>query len=296
MRFGSVDNPGEIDFTLPEDHHDTKRVLAKDKHSGTPNLYVGCGKWNAKDLKNLYPKGTKDELKYYATQFNAVELNATFYRNYPADQIATWRDKTPDHFKFFSKIPRYISHQKWLSDIAGDVQSFLKNISAFDKKLGTVFLQLKEQFTPKHMDRVVDFVESWPKKLPLAVEFRHPDWYEDAGVANDLYQLLEEHDIANIIVDTAGRRDLMHMRLTNNDAFIRYVGANHPTDYSRLDDWVQRLKDWNEQGLENIHFFVHQNKEKASPKLSAHFISKINQELGTSLKVPEILGDQGELF
>jgi len=297
MRFGSVDNPGKIDFTLPEDHHDTRRVLLKDKHSGTPNLYVGCGKWNSRDLKDLYPKGVNDELEYYATQFNAVELNATFYRNYSEDQIAAWRDKTTDHFKFFPKIPSYISHRKWLSEIEADVQSFLKNISAFDNKLGTIFLQLKEQFAPKYMDRVVNFVESWPPNLPLAIEFRHPDWYGDAPVANDLYQLLEEHNVANVIVDTAGRRDLMHMRLSNNEAFIRYVGANHPTDYSRLDDWVQRLKVWNEQGLKNIHFFVHQNEEQESPRLAAHFIELMNKELGTDLAIPKTLSDsQKDLF
>ena len=41
-------------------------------------------------------------------------------------------------------------------------------------------------------------------------------------------------NISNVIVDTAGRRDLMHMRLTNPTAFVRYVGANHESDYTRL--------------------------------------------------------------
>ena len=49
---------------------------------------------------------------------------------------------------------------------------------------------------------------------------------------------------ANIIVDTAGRRDMLHMRLTTPSAFIRYVGANHPSDYTRLDDWVERIENW----------------------------------------------------
>jgi len=297
MRFGSVDNPDQVDFTIPEDHHDTKRVLSKNKHSGTPDLYVGCAKWNSRDLKNFYPNGVKDELEYYATQFNAIELNATFYRNYSENQIATWRDKTPANFKFFPKINRYTSHRKWLLDVQSEVESFLYNVSAFDEKLGTIFLQLRDNFSPEYFDRVVDFIENWPRKLSLAVEFRHPDWHGDAAVANDLYQLLEEHNIANIIVDTAGRRDLLHMRLTNSEAFIRYVGANHPTDYSRLDDWVQRLKSWSEQGLEHIYFFVHQNDEQESPQLSAHFIDLMNKEVGTNLAIPKTLGDnQKELF
>ena len=68
-------------------------------------------------------------------------------------------------------------------------------------------------------------------------------------------------------VDTAGRRDMLHMRLTTTSAFIRYVGANAESDYARLDDWLQRLTDWKKLGLQNLYFFVHQNLEKASPLL-----------------------------
>ena len=88
------------------------------------------------------------------------------------------------------------------------------------------------------------------------------------------------------MVDTAGRRDMMHMRLTNNEAFIRYVGANHPTDYDRLDDWINTLKEWKDLGLKKIHFFVHQNLEKESPLLTAHFIRNLNAEFETQLRIP----------
>jgi len=76
------------------------------------------------------------------------------------------------------------------------------------------------------------------------------------------------------------------MRLTNNEAFIRYVGANHPSDYDRLDDWVIRLKEWSDLGLRNIHFFIHQNLEVESPLLASYFIKKLNETLNTDLKLP----------
>jgi len=99
MKFGSVDNPELIDFTLPKDHKDTKRVLNLVKDDNVPELYVGCAKWNRADLKGFYPRGTKDELGYYSSQFNAIELNATFYRIFSAEQFATWYSKTPSGFK-----------------------------------------------------------------------------------------------------------------------------------------------------------------------------------------------------
>lgn len=76
------------------------------------------------------------------------------------------------------------------------------------------------------------------------------------------------------------------MRLTNATAFVRYVGANHASDYKRLDDWVVRLNDWKQQGVKEIDFFIHQNIEKESPLLSAYFIKKLNTELGYNLVIP----------
>lgn len=286
MKFGSIDNPDQIDFSLPDDHPDTANILSKNRNSGKPAIYVGCAKWNRQDLKNFYPRGTKDELEYYASRFNAIELNATFYRNFRANQVESWYDKVPEHFRFFPKVNQEVSHRKWLGDVNNATEYFLNSVLNFKEKLGTIFLQMRDNFSPKHFDRVADFIESWPDELSLAVEFRHPDWFNDPDVAQNLYQLLEENSVANIIVDTAGRRDLMHMRLTNNEAFIRYVGANHPSDYTRLDDWVRRLKTWTDQGLDNIHFFVHQNQEKESPLLAAHFIKKLNGEIGSDLTIP----------
>ena len=165
------------------------------------------------------------------------------------------------------------------------IEDFCTSARAFEKKLGMVFLQVHNNFGPKNFDRLQAVLEFWPKDIPLAVELRHTDWYDEV-VANQLYDLFEEHQVANILTDTAGRRDLLHMRLTLPVAFIRYVGANHESDYTRLDDWVARIKIWKGQGLEKLYFFVHQNLEKESPLLSARFIESFNKEFGTELKVP----------
>lgn len=286
MKFGRVDNPQDIDFTLPHDHADTLRVL-QNKASDDFNVFVGCAKWNRADLKGFYPRGTKDELEYYSRQFNSIELNATFYRIFPPEQFEKWHNKTPDNFRFFPKLNQEVSHWKRLNeDIKPVVDNYLYSAINLKEKLGCVFLQMHSNFAPKDFNRVVNFAESWPKEVPLAIEFRHTDWYNDASVSEDLYQLLEENNVSNIIVDSAGRRDIMHMRLTNSRAFIRYVGANHKSDYSRLYDWVERLKLWKDAGINDVNFFVHQNIEKESPLLSAYFIKQLNTELGTSLKIP----------
>lgn len=286
MKFGKVDHPETIDFTIPETHNETLELLNTFQKPKKPTVFVGCAKWNKADLKGFYPRGTKDELEYYAKQFNAIELNATFYRNFSAQQFEKWRLKTPKGFKFFPKLGQEISHWKRLQGVEEVVNSYLYNFSNLKEKLGTIFLQLHANFGPKNFDTLQNFVKSWPKQTPLAIEVRHKDWFTDATITANFYQLLEENNIANVLVDTAGRRDMMHMRLTNNEAFIRFVGSNHPSDYDRLEDWITTLKEWTEAGLKNIHFFIHQNIEKESPLLATHFIKKLNSEFDLDLTLP----------
>jgi uncharacterized protein YecE (DUF72 family) len=285
MKFGQVPNPEEIDFTIPRDHPDTKRVLKSSKGDGF-KAYVGCAKWNKSDLKNFYPRGTKDELGYYSTQFNCIELNATFYRLFPASTFEKWHETVPEGFKFFPKFEQSISHFKRLKEVEERVDRNVERFSLLREKLGMPFLQMHNNFGPKDFDRVKNFVTNWKYDIPLAVEFRKTDWYCDAEVSAELYDLLETNGIANVLVDTAGRRDLMHMRLTTPSAFVRWVGANHESDYTRLDDWIKRIAAWKKQGLKELYFFVHQNIEKESPLLSAYFIKRLNKKIGTDLKIP----------
>ncbi|RFN58078.1 DUF72 domain-containing protein [Marixanthomonas ophiurae] len=288
MKFGKVDDPSKIDFTLPVDHPDTKKTLSNYKPVSTPNLYVGCAKWNRADLKGFYPRGTKDELEYYSRQFNSIELNATFYRIFPADVFAGWYDKTPDDFRFFPKFFQGVSHWKRLNDFEDYLNDYLLNASNLKEKLEMPFVQTHNNFKPTNMDRLDLFFKAIPNDMRIAVEFRHTDWFNDEAASEELYDILEKNDVTNIIVDSAGRRDLLHMRMTTDSAFIRYNGSNHESDYTRLDDWLDRLEEWVDQGLQNIYFFVHQNIEKASPLLSAYFIEKANERFGTDVKIPKM--------
>lgn len=289
MKFGQVENPLQINFSLPADAASTTVVLENNDRSKPLNVYVGCAKWNKTDLKGFYPRGTKDELTYYSTQFNSIELNATFYGMPSAEQVETWRNKTPEDFKFFPKITQSISHMRRLNNVEQLTEEYCDNICHFEQKLGMVFLQLHDNFGYKNYDRLVNYIESFPKAIPLAVELRNTSWFNEQRISDEVYNLFEQHRVTNIIVDTAGRRDLLHMHLTTPVAFVRYVGSNDPqSDRDRLDEWVQRLKVWVDRGLRDIYFFVHQNMEKESPLLSAHFIEKLNEAIGCNLKIPKM--------
>ncbi len=295
MKFGQVDNPEGIDFTIPPDHPDTAKALKIQtlKSSGF-EVYVGCAKWNKKDLKNFFPRGVKDELAYYSTQFNSIELNATFYRLFPPATFDNWYATVPENFRFFPKLEQTISHFLRLKDVKEIVERNVANMSHLHEKLEMPFLQMHDKFGPRDFDRVVAFVENWTYEVPLAIEFRHTDWYNDAAVSSKLYDLLGMHGVTNVLVDTAGRRDLMHMRLTTPTAFIRWVGANEPkSDRARLDEWIGRISNWKNAGLQKLFFFIHQNAEQESPALAAHFIERLNKKIGTVLPIPKTLETKG---
>lgn len=272
---------------MPKDDKRTAEILKQNKEP-LETISVGCAKWNKTDLKGFYPRGMKDELAYYSTQFNSVELNATFYKMPSPEQVLEWKDKTPGDFKFFPKVNQSVSHYRRLKDVEEPVTRFTTAVLNFGEKLGMSFLQLHDNYKPKDFDRLESFVKEWPQEIPLAVELRNQEWFDDRQVFERTMSLFEAHNITNIIVDTAGRRDMLHMRLTTPNAFIRYVGANAESDYTRLDDWLLRLTEWKDAGLQNLYFFVHQNVEKASPLLSAYFIEKMNKAWNTDLKIPEM--------
>ena len=296
MKFGKVEHPGTLDLSLPSDHSETARVLSLSPiENKKPRVYIGCPRWSKAELKGFYPKGTKDELTYYSSQFNSIEMNAFYYRIFPTSTVDKWYERSAADFTFFPKVPQLISQFRRLKNCENELNDFLLSISHFKEKLGTVFLQMNENYGPNNLNDFAKFIENWPKDLPLTAEVRNAEWFNNPSVANELYSLLEENGVGNTITDTAGRRDIIHMRLTNPSCFVRFTGANHISDIDRLDEWFDRLTEWKEKGIHQINFFIHQTIEKDLQMLSARLIQRINNEWGYNLTVPGS-GAQSSLF
>ena len=93
-----------------------------------------------------------------------------------------------------------------------------------------------------------------------------------------------------VITDAAGRRNCCHMRLTLPKTLIRFVGNSlHPTDYSRCDAWVKRIKFWLKNGMEELYFFMHMHDEAFSPELADYVVRALNKQCGLSIKPPLFL-------
>jgi len=290
MKFGKVetDQLDKLDLSLPDDHPETAQLLSQLKKS-EPKIYAGCAKWGRKEwVGKLYPEGTgeKDFLDHYVQHFNAIELNSTFYgtRKVVAE---SWAKRAVSGFKFCPKFFRTISHYKRLKGAEEVTEAFLYIMSSFGENLGPSFLQMPDNFTPNKFSDLEEFVRQLPQDVPVAVELRHTGWFTDPQAADELFHMMTENHKCMVITDTAGRRDCIHQRLTDNLVFIRFNGYDlHATDYARIDQWVERIASWVEQGLEHIYFFAHQDNEAYTPATCDYFIKGINKRLGLNIQAP----------
>jgi uncharacterized protein YecE (DUF72 family) len=303
MEFGRV-TPEELaiaDFTLPPDTALTIKTLRESKNDKPLQVHVGCAKWGRKEwIGQIYPPKTKDAnfLDEYVKHFDCIELNATFYNIYNAETITKWRDKAEKNpeFKFCPKFSQMISHIRRLKNAEELTTQYYKGIMTFGDKLGPLFLQLGDNFTPKSFPDVKTYLEHLPKDVPVFLEIRHKEWFSVKENSDQLFNLLHELNMGAVITDATGRRDVVHMNLPTPHAFIRFVGNGlHPTDYARVDEWVERIAQWKEMGLQSVWFFMHQHDEQYSPKLADYVVDQFNQKLDLSLKRPLFLS-KNELF
>ncbi|TAF33934.1 MAG: DUF72 domain-containing protein [Cytophagales bacterium] len=300
MEFGRVLNPDNILHQLPPDHMLTGQVLQQyvplNAIDIQNNIFVGCPVWTHQAWKGrIFPPQTpqKEFLKQYALQFNTIELNATHYKIPTREQILKWAEQTPPHFLFCPKIPQSISHYKQLNGVDELNEFFCNAVAHFEQKLGLSFLQLSDRFSPSRLDLIHQYVDKFPKGIPLAVELRHKDWFEETQIVKDFFDFMVQKNVSTIITDTSGCRYALGMRLTTPVAAIRFLANDrHSSDFQRLDDWTERLKTWFEQGLQRLYFWVHDYENTYAPDLADYFIQKLNLLLGISLKRPFFYSQQ----
>jgi uncharacterized protein YecE (DUF72 family) len=153
---------------------------------------------------SFYPKGLKpaDYLPYYATKFDTVELDNTFYRVPSLSVVQGWSAKTPPGFLFAAKVPQIITHEKVLVDCEDDLKHFLKTMDSLGDKLGPLLFQFG-YFNQKAFKSQADFLavlKPFLKKLPkgyqFAVEIRNKNWMNA-----EFADVLRERGIALTLID-----------------------------------------------------------------------------------------------
>lgn len=284
MKFGKLPDISGVDFSLPPDAARTGPLLAGlPEREEPPLLYIGCTGWSMKEwVGRVYPPGTKarDYLRAYSRQFNTIELNTTHYRIPTVETIEKWYQESAPDFRFCPKVPQSISHSQNLGLGTDLIPSFSGAVLGLKEKLGCCFMQMPPYFDIRRLTQLEKFLRAFPREIPLAIELRHESWFANAQNGEAVFSLLESHNTATVITDVAGRRDVLHMRLTNGAAMLRFVGNGlHPSDFSRIDEWMERLAEWTKKGLREAYFFAHEPDNLLAPELAAYALEKAGEQL-----------------
>ncbi|RPI92348.1 MAG: DUF72 domain-containing protein [Chloroflexi bacterium] len=291
------------------------------------NFYIGCPIWSFKGwVGNFYPEAAKpsDFLREYTRRLTTVEGNTTFYAVPAQKTLEGWSEEMPETFRFCPKVPKAISHEGKLMDNVERAQEFIRIMSQLGTRLGPMFLQLPPRYSPKLLGDLQAFLAVWPPQVRLAVEVRHLDWF-DAPHHESLNQLLSEHNMARVTIDTRPIRDLSGDQIlagsvyqsllearerkpdvpvvpkrTSDFIFVRYIGhpeieANNPYLKSWGEYFVSEL-----QNNADVYMFCHSPNNLAAPWLARRIYSWVAEHVTLPPLPWEAVNsdnyEQGQLF
>jgi len=135
----------------------------------------------------------------YASVFDGVEINSTFYRRHKTSTFSRWAESVPDSFRFAVKIPKEITHTRAMKDIAEAFDTFLEDTVPLGEKRGPLLCQL-----PPSLAFDADVLETAFKTMrnaddgPIVIEVRHKSW-----ASAEALDLLKSYAIHRVLADPA---------------------------------------------------------------------------------------------
>jgi len=213
------------------------------------NFYAGTSGIVVPVPQALYPDAFKgaSRLTYYASLFNSIEINSSFYKLPKASTIIKWRDTVPKGFRFTFKLPKTVSHAKALDFNAEEVALFIRTINNVDRKKGCILLQLPPALKPgniKQLEKLFIAIDAAnaDRAWKVAVEFRNRIWYND-----ETFTLLKQYNFSLVLQDLPASTTPLIAPLTDV-VYLRFHGTEKgycgSYDEGLLSAYAQRIKQW----------------------------------------------------
>ena len=202
-----------------------------------PDLLIGTSGYDYPEWKGVfYPEDLKrkDFLSYYATQFNALELNNTFYNMPTAERLLSFYERSEGKLNFSVKANRLLTHEigdDW-QVAAGDFKEALKPLNE-KERLSAVLFQLPESFHYTNDNRIylAKLIGEF-EGFPVMVEFRHKEW-----IRASVFEGLEKRKAGIVFCDMPQLKNLpdgtmMKTPFIRSNAYICLHGRNEGTWYT----------------------------------------------------------------
>jgi uncharacterized protein YecE (DUF72 family) len=239
----------------------------------TAQFLVGTSGWTYDHWKGLfYPEGLAKSrwFDYYAEQFPAVEVNATFYRRFADTTYAKWWERAPEGFIYVLKAPRLITHRMYLADAEEEIHTFWQSASLLGDKLGLVLLQVAPD-TPYDLERLRQALLAFGDPHRVAVEFRRKEWLN-----NETLGLLHACGAAFVSADSPRQR--LVDWVTSDAGYIRLHGRSrwYSHDYSsaELDEIARVARHMADNGAKTVYIFFNNDFEGYAPKNALELLAR----------------------
>lgn len=219
--------------------------------AGSGRCYVGTSGYQYEHWRGVfYPEGLPKRrwFEHYASVFDTVEINNTFYRLPEASVFEEWEAAAPGGFTFALKYSRFGSHRKKLKDPEQHVPNMVDRARKLRGKLGPILVQLPPRW---HADaeRLETFAKALPKTIRWAFEFRDPSW-----LAPPVLDVLRKRKCALCIHDALPDHP---KEVTADWAYVRFHGDGYAGSYSKseLRRWGRQMRAWTQDGLDVYVYF-----------------------------------------
>lgn len=224
-----------------------------------PTVYSGLSGLQLPIPKYLFPEPYQNtsRLTYYASLFNSIEINSSFYMIPSAKTMTKWAASVPDYFRFTFKLWKGITHTKRLEFNDADVRSFMTAINGVQDKKGCLLIQLPPSLGSAFMGQLkhlLDVIkESQSEGWKLAVEFRNASWYQES-----VYDMLQEYHVGLVIHDIP-KSATPFLNQQTDFIYLRFHGptGNYRESYSEdfLNEYPMTIHEWLEAGKSVYVYF-----------------------------------------
>jgi uncharacterized protein YecE (DUF72 family) len=223
------------------------------------NLLVGTSSWSSPDWRGtFYPESLDpaDMISVYSRKLPTVEIDSTWYHIPSRKMVEAWKSRTPEGFVFSAKVPKIISHDKYLEGCQPELNEFISVMSILGEKLGPLILQFP--YVAKGKDpqeyetgadfirRLRDFVDLLPREFKWGIKIRNSRWVQPL-----LLDILRSRNISLVFIDyytmdplpkLAHRNDVF----TASFVYVRFLGNRNQVDAAvkQAQDAGQRKRSW----------------------------------------------------
>ena len=215
-------------------------------------VYSGLSGLQLPIPKYLFPKPFENasRLTYYASIFNSIEINSSFYKIPQGRTVRKWAALVPKDFRFTFKLWKGLTHNKDFDFKEEDVAAFFDSVNSVDEKKGSILIQLP----PRVGMELKKALESDPtQEWKIAVEFRNKSWYNE-----EVYDLFSDYKATVVIQDIPRSAT----PLLNQDFYFVYLmfhgpHGNYRDSYSNdfLKEYATLIHEWKEEGKTIYAYF-----------------------------------------